>query len=507
MVSIDVVGQNQEIVLKNLIQAVLDSPGFKKLSSFRSNFEELLQRSVDPPFEAIWVHSALRYRGFSSTENDLFKRLAAVKGLFQLIVSSSVSCDFFKSIALIAPVMYNVFGLVMGLKGFQQKAKKEKKFVREVNGLVDSILGYVNVCCEGVEDRCDVSEGFLRPVRELVTVWMWDKSLENTGDKGCMRAFFPLLTDEIIERVNAEGCELSALAGCVIAEAFLLKLCLRFLEDGSRKELQDELRAWIIASITGLQNPYFFETLLMMLLEPSFPKASLLNSDDEKCLRNILYDAVVLVEYSFLNPEQMDQLSAKHVKNIIMARLLITGEAIELNSLPPQIITWIRSKIGAEDKASEPSSSSPATFLRWILNIENGGIRIFDHNISKIRAKSLLDSMTEGFEQPALKDAKKKSENDILFYIDNKGEEDEEEGDEKMNESDSAAFVSAAHTMESAEPERRKRKGKDSEQKSRVKFLKYSLHENSGSKGKPSIADNDDSSSEGEVENPLTDEE
>lgn len=221
----------------------------------------------------------------------------------------------------------------------------------------------------------------------------------------------------------------------------------------------------------------------------------------------------------------MDQLSAKHVKNIIMARLLITGEAIELNrkqdqkkaisytnafsgsSLPPQIITWIRSKIGAEDKASEPSSSSPATFLRWILNIENGGIRIFDHNISKIRAKSLLDSMTEGFEQPALKDAKKKSENDILFYIDNKGEEDEEEGDEKMNESDSAAFVSAAHTMESAEPERRKRKGKDSEQKSRVKFLKYSLHENSGSKGKPSIADNDDSSSEGEVENPLTDEE
>ncbi|KAL3332240.1 hypothetical protein AABB24_032704 [Solanum stoloniferum] len=259
MVSINVVGQNHEIVLKNLIQAVLDSPGSKKLSSLRSNFEELLQRSVDPPFETIWVYSALRYRGFSSTENDLFKRLAAVKDLFQLIVSCSVSCDFFKSIALIAPVMYNVFRLVMGLKGFEQKAKKEKKFVREVNGLVDSILGYVKVCCEGVEDRCDVSEGFLRPVRELVTVWMWDNTVEDTGDKGCMRAFFPILTDEIVERVNAEGCEQSALAGCVIAEAFLLKLCLRFMEDGSRKELQDELRAWIIASITGLQNPYFFE--------------------------------------------------------------------------------------------------------------------------------------------------------------------------------------------------------------------------------------------------------
>lgn len=60
--------------------------------------------------------------------------------------------------------------------------------------------------------------------------------------------------------------------------------------------------------------------------------------------------------------------------------------------------------------------------------------------------------------------------------------------------------------MQSAEPER-KRKGKDSEHKSRVKFLKYSLHENSGSKGRSSIADSDDSSSESEVENPLTDEE
>lgn len=115
--------------------------------------------------------------------------------------------------------------------------------------------------------------------------------------------------------------------------------------------------------------------------------------------------------------------------------------------------------------------------------------------------------MTEGFEQPALKDGKKRLGNDIMFYIDNKGEEDEEEGDEKMNEYASAAFIFAAHTMQSAEPERRKRKGRDLEHKSRVKFLKYSLHENSGSKVWSSIADNDDSSSESEVENPSTEEE
>ncbi|KAJ8568706.1 hypothetical protein K7X08_030928 [Anisodus acutangulus] len=521
----NLIGQNYEIALNNQIQAVLDSlheQDSVKLSSLSSNFNELLQCRVDPPFEAIWVYSALLYRGFSLPENDPLKRVAAIKDLFQVIACCSALCDPFKSVALISPVMYNVVRLAMGLKGFDQKGKKEKKFVREVNGLVDSILGYVNVCCERVENSCNVSEGFVRPVRELVNVWMWDNT-----DNGCTGDFFPLLSDEIVEKVNGEGCELSELAGCVIVEAFLLKLCLRFLEEGSRKELHDELRAWIVASITGLQNPYFFETLLMMLLEPSLPTASLLNSDDERCLRKILYDAVVLVEYSFLKPERMDQLSPKHVKSIIMARLLGTGEAIELNrkqkdqtkaiyytnafsgsSLPSLIIRLIRSEIGTEDKASEPSSSSPAILLRWILKIENRGIRIFDNNMSKTRAKLLLDSMTEGLEQPVLKDAKKKSDADLIFYIDNKGEEDEKEGDEKMNESVSAAFVSAAHTMQSAEPEKRKRKGKDSEHKSRVKFLKYSLHENSGSReGRSSIADSDDSSSESEVENPLTDEE
>ncbi|KAK4368668.1 hypothetical protein RND71_012460 [Anisodus tanguticus] len=589
----NLIGQNYEIALNNQIQAVLDSlheQDSVKLSSLSSNFNELLQCRVDPPFEAIWVYSALLYRGFSLPENDPLKRVAAIKDLFQVIACCSALCDPFKSVALISPVMYNVVRLAMGLKGFDQKGKKEKKFVREVNGLVDSILGYVNVCCESVENSCDVSEGFVRPVRELVNVWMWDNT-----DNGCTRDFFPLLSDEIVEKVNGEGCELSELAGCVIVEAFLLKLCLRFLEEGSRKELHDELRAWIVASITGLQNPYFFvaellgewcgitvvlcETLSPLHLmsfvntfsskrDPfndaagaiftnSLPTASrvghslrslrhcslaftqmwaflifsppipLQNSDDEMCLRKILYDAVVLVEYSFLKPERMDQLSPKHVKSIIMARLLGTGEAIELNrkqkdqtkaiyytnafsgsSLPSLIIRLIRSEIGTEDKASEPSSSSPATLLRWILKIENGGIRIFDNNMSKTRAKLLLDSMTEGLEQPVLKDAKKKSDADLIFYIDNKGEEDEEEGDEKMNESVSAAFVSASHTMQSAEPEKRKRKGKDSEHKSRVKFLKYSLHENSGSReGRSSIADSDDSSSESEVENPSTDEE
>ncbi|OIT18853.1 hypothetical protein A4A49_43309 [Nicotiana attenuata] len=243
----NLLGQNDEVALSNLIQEVVDSPNSEKYSSLSSNFDELLQCRADPPFETICFYSALRFCGFSSPEIDPFKRVAAIKDLFQLTVSCSASCNPFKSISLIAPVIYNVVRMAMGLK-----AKKEKKFGREVKGLVDSVLGYVNVCCEGIEESsCDVPEGLVRPVRELVDVWMWD-------NKGCVRDFLPLLTGEVVERVSAEGCELSALAGCVTAEAFLLKLCLRFLEDGSRKELQDELSMWIITSITRFRNPYFF---------------------------------------------------------------------------------------------------------------------------------------------------------------------------------------------------------------------------------------------------------
>lgn len=175
----NILGQNYEVALSNLIQAVVDSPNSEKLSSLSSNFDELLQCRANPPFETIWFYSALLFRGFSSPENHPFKRVAAIKDLFQLIVSCSASCNPFKSIFLIAPVIYNVFRLAMGLK-----AKKEKEFEREVKGLVDSVLGYVNVCCERIEESsCDVPEGLVRPVRELEDVWMWD-------NKGCVR-FFP----------------------------------------------------------------------------------------------------------------------------------------------------------------------------------------------------------------------------------------------------------------------------------------------------------------------------
>lgn len=99
----------------------------------------------------------------------------------------------------------------------------------------------------------------------------------------------------------------------------------------------------------------------------------------------------------------------------------------------------------------------------------------------------------------------KKKDDDILFYIDNKGE-DEDADEDKVNKSMSTAFVAAAHRMESTENGGRKRKeGRSAEKK--IKFVKYDLFQNSDSaRARPSFVSNDGFSSESEVENPVSDE-
>lgn len=53
------------------------------------------------------------------------------------------------------------------------------------------------------------------------------------------------------------------------------------------------------------------------------------SSEDDVLLRNVLYDAVILVEYSFLSPERAINIPAEHMKSLAMARLIITYEAIK----------------------------------------------------------------------------------------------------------------------------------------------------------------------------------
>lgn len=54
------------------------------------------------------------------------------------------------------------------------------------------------------------------------------------------------------------------------------------------------------------------------------------NSMDESLVRNILYDAVILVDYSFINPEVEGEHFNDSTMNIIMRRLIVTHEAIQI---------------------------------------------------------------------------------------------------------------------------------------------------------------------------------
>lgn len=94
-------------------------------------------------------------------------------------------------------------------------------------------------------------------------------------------------------------------------------------------------------------------------------------------------------------------------------------------------------------------------------------------------------------------------DDDLLFYIDNKGEDEHrDEEDEKVNES-----IAATHTMSSSEKGGRKRKGKKAEKKEKIKFVKYDLRPNADSAGgRPSLINSDSINSGSEAENPLSDE-
>lgn len=47
-------------------------------------------------------------------------------------------------------------------------------------------------------------------------------------------------------------------------------------------------------------------------------------------LRELLFDALILVDYSFLEPKRLTELPDMFVRGISMARLMITSEAIQL---------------------------------------------------------------------------------------------------------------------------------------------------------------------------------
>ncbi|GMH18069.1 hypothetical protein Nepgr_019910 [Nepenthes gracilis] len=510
------VSENYEIALNQSIQSLLDSLEKKDIncSDFVDKFYELVQKKADPPIETLWVYSALKFYCFDSSKEGILTEISLVKDLFQLISACSASCHAMKSVAFLAPVVFKLHGIAVKLRDNGLSSKREKKMMEGIRSLVNAILGFISVCGCKNSGEGDGILGLIRPLGDLVCLWLHNNAEESEN----LRLFFPLLSDEIRDRIGVVGgCDVGKLAGVVIAEVFLLRMCLSFRSVVVKSDLEKELKSWAVAAISGFQNRYFFEMLLGMLLEPTLPVTTLLSSEDQLILRKVLYDVLILVEYSSLNTSTETQLSAEFLRSSAVMRLIITHEAIELSrlegdqskaiayinafsssSLPSQIIKLAASRIDLGAKESSPVGSSPMAFLRWLLKLESHGVRILDDSILRLCRKIPLDFSKAKHEEPVGKVKGETAEADVFFYIDNKGEENKEEEEEEEEEeikheddntlkrNASAAFLAAAETMNSTKMggERKRKVGQRSAgRKKEMKFLKFSLHKDSDTLG------------------------
>ncbi|RHN53131.1 hypothetical protein MtrunA17_Chr6g0488141 [Medicago truncatula] len=433
------VGENYTLKLKNTMQEILselpkESPEFSHSSDA---LHELMQTKVDPPFDVIWVYSAIKFGCRKSLKGDILEQISAAKALFQLISACSASVGGSKSIALLAPVVFMIHSVVKELF----ELKREKKAMKEVKSLI-----WIWFC--------------------LSRLWVVDNDDDDETNEG-FETLLPLVSSDVCGWICGREFHVGYLAGAVMMEVFLLKLCLFFDMGMEKSELEMCLKSWSVGSISSFQNVYFLEVLMRTTLETSLPLSSILKAKDEFLLKKVLFDALLLVEYSFIYE------NAKNIKSLALTRLIITHVAVEYlreldqnrvvsyskafssSNLPSQIIKLVSNQNGIEENAGKTNGSSPRALINWLLRLENLGIKVFA------------------------------------------GEED------NQSKLISDAFVAAAQTMKSSDKESRKRKGKSSGKK--VKFVKYDLAVNSVPVKGGTSASNDSSSDESEVEDPNSD--
>ncbi|KAL6985516.1 hypothetical protein U1Q18_018891 [Sarracenia purpurea var. burkii] len=353
--------------------------GCSDFSGFGSIFFRLLQKTTDPPLEITWFYSAMNFHSSvkSTLEEDPLKKvIIAAKDLFQLLVSCSSPCNGLKKVAVLAPVMYELYYVASNCsnEGFCLK--------KEIGGLVEVIVSYISLCCSNyLEEWENGSENLSDGFEDLIRVWTVDRTEVNCEFDCNSTVFFPLVSGKNRSQVGV-GCRVGYLAGVVMVEAFFLSLYLKFGWGVLREELLKDMRSWAVQTITGFQNSCFFDMLLKVLLEPSLPVTTLLSSEDEALLREVLYDVVILVDYSFLKSDIWTQLPGDYLKNFALTWLLVADNAVQFarkccdqtravsymdafskSCLPYQLIEWVTNHTGPEKNISRPNISTPKSLI------------------------------------------------------------------------------------------------------------------------------------------------
>ncbi|KAG8077262.1 hypothetical protein GUJ93_ZPchr0007g4915 [Zizania palustris] len=466
------------------------------LTNFRSLFSRVLNTYPDPPLEAVWFFSALSF-------HDAPDDLRSLVHLLSAFTASSPSAA--KPLALLAPVVSELF----------HSAKPR----RETEALVEAVLSYISICSSRApasSDEASADAGSLLPsFGELVKVW----SVRHSRDRCPFQVLFPLVGEDARRELMREGCSIAYLAGVVVAEAFLLRLCLRM--QGAigvpRAELQKELRIWAVSSISVFQNQQFFGVLLNMLVNPPLPVYSLLSADDEILLRDILYDVLILVDYSFINKgAEVDQ-ADNSLLPLFLSRLVITHDAINdartkgdqgrvmsfmnafsTSNIPIYLSKWATRQAGF-NQLRKPVAVTPQALLKWLVDLEDKGLKVFGENVFRVRERLMYDEVKNGYQSRTVH-----SDADLFFIdkhssgevMDRRAGEDEEAVE--METADNA-FMAAAQSMKVMANGLRKRKDCGTEDANVFKFVKYKVEDSSV---KDYLSGNNGVSSGSEVENP-----
>ncbi|KAL6502016.1 hypothetical protein OROGR_027149 [Orobanche gracilis] len=404
--------QNHESMLKESIKhfLTLHYRGSSDYSSFETIFFRLIQTMLDPPLEVTWFYSAVTFHAAksSSQSNNPSTRVVIAKDLLNLLISCSNLSSASKKIALLAPVVYELCNLVCDSRTVKMEVD------RLVEDMVSHIMMSAAVYDHGNRNvKCDND---VVCFEDLVRVWTTDRGGGSCNFEENLRVFFPLLTDGILKGVSGRF-GVRELVGIVLCEVFFLRVYLSFCSGMCMEEFLKVTQDQTIQTMKGFLNSYFIDMLLKMLLEPSLPVSSLLSSKDAVILYKALYDAVVLIDYSFCSG-RWAQSNDGHFKGLALLWVLVAERAIQFaraksdqnrailylsafreSQLMAELVKWASIQAGVVDQNGRSDLTTPNALIQWLFALEDQGIRVFDHNVSLLYAKAIS---TLGSQSPEL---------------------------------------------------------------------------------------------------------
>ncbi|BAT82528.1 hypothetical protein LR48_Vigan07g259000 [Vigna angularis] len=482
-------GNPYEHMLKESINRFFaeHSRGVTNFSDFTSIFSRMLHATPNPPIPILWFYAALEFRAAREPSRS-------VRDLFQLLVSCTGACGSTKRIAALAPLVFVLHRLAL----------RQREFRSEVESLVEGVVSYCSIYCG--KEVCNGDVAVLE-FGDLIKVWMVDDDGGGGGGGGvfgdcAVEGFFPLVSEEFRKGIM-RGCEVGILAGVVMCEALLLKLCLAFEKGLSRAELEKNLLASAVQTITGFRSFRFLDTLFRMMLEPVFPVTSLLGSENQVLLKEVLYNSVMMIDYSFINPQAEFSLYANSLKDVAITWLFVAELAVQsarekgdqgkamsyINAfcrscIPSQLINWVTNQNCIGRKITRPNVSTPIALIKWLLVVEEQGISVFAGETAKqmdlMFKANFFTSRTECL-LPVIKHFFNNLDKN-LFSMNGEAEADKLDGDIDMPDSvETASLAAAADDLSSVIDGTRKRKEgiEDDTNKTPLKYMRCHIHETS----------------------------